>query len=156
MTPAINLLKRHAVTHRVHRYQHDTDTLAYGREAADKLALDPARVFKTLVVMLDRTELVVALVPVSGMLDLKLLARAAGSRRAAMAERADAERGTGYLLGGISPLGQKRRLRTFIDASARQHETMYISAGRRGLELELTPLDLVKLCHGEVFRLSSD
>ena len=145
MTPAITLAKNSGIVHRVHDYIHDVASESYGLEAAEKLGVSPDRVFKTLVVSLDGDTLAVAVVPVSGMLGLKAMARAAGARKAAMAVRADAERATGYVLVGISPLGQKRRLRTVIDTSALNHATVYVSAGRRGLEIELSPDDLGKL-----------
>ena len=138
MTPAIDLLKKKGAAHRVHSYQHDPKSASYGLEAAEKLGLDPARVFKTLLACSERNELVVAVVPVAGTLDLKALAQAAGAKKMEMADPQAAQRATGYLVGGISPLGQKKRLRTFIDASARQQPTIHVSAGRRGLELELT------------------
>lgn len=137
MTPAIDLLKKKGAAHRVHSYQHDPKSASYGLEAAEKLGLDPARVFKTLLACSERNELVVAVVPVAGTLDLKALAQAAGAKKMEMADPQAAQRATGYLVGGISPLGQKKRLRTFIDASARQQPTIHVSAGRRGLELEL-------------------
>jgi len=137
MTPAIDLLKKNRAEHRVHSYQHDPKSASYGLEAAEKLSLDPARVFKTLLASTERNELVVAVVPVAGTLDLKALAQAAGAKKMEMADPAAAQRATGYLVGGISPLGQKKRLRTFIDVSARAHPTVYVSAGRRGLEVEL-------------------
>ncbi|AJE14583.1 MULTISPECIES: Cys-tRNA(Pro) deacylase [Stutzerimonas] len=137
MTPAIDLLKKNRAEHRVHSYQHDPKSASYGLEAAEKLGLDPARVFKTLLASTERNELVVAVVPVAGTLDLKALAQAAGAKKMEMADPAAAQRATGYLVGGISPLGQKKRLRTFIDVSARAHPTVYVSAGRRGLEVEL-------------------
>ena len=135
MTPAIDLLKKNRAEHRVHSYQHDPKSASYGLEAAEKLGLDPARVFKTLLASTERNELVVAVVPVAGTLDLKALAQAAGAKKMEMADPAAAQRATGYLVGGISPLGQKKRLRTFIDVSARAHPTVYVSAGRRGLEV---------------------
>lgn len=137
MTPAIDLLKKNRAEHRVHSYQHDPKSASYGLEAAEKLGLDPARVFKTLLASTERNELVVAVVPVAGTLDLKALAQAAGAKKVEMADPMAAQRATGYLVGGISPLGQKKRLRTFIDVSARAHPTVYVSAGRRGLEVEL-------------------
>lgn len=137
MTPAIDLLKKNRAEHHVHSYQHDPKSASYGLEAAEKLGLDPARVFKTLLASTERNELVVAVVPVAGTLDLKALAQAAGAKKMEMADPAAAQRATGYLVGGISPLGQKKRLRTFIDVSARAHPTVYVSAGRRGLEVEL-------------------
>lgn len=150
MTPAINAAKQARLPFRVHEYVHDPKAESYGEEAAGKLGLPLARVFKTLVVSLDGKELAVAVVPVSGLLDLKHCAAALGAKKCDMAERKDAERATGYVLGGISPLGQKKRLRTVIDASAREFDTMFVSAGRRGLEIELAPADLARLT-GAVF-----
>jgi Cys-tRNA(Pro)/Cys-tRNA(Cys) deacylase len=145
MTPAINAAKRARITYAVHGYEHDKTATAYGEEAAGKLGLSPARVFKTLLAQLDGQELVVAVVPVANQLNLKQLAAALNARSADMARPADAERATGYVVGGISPLGQKKALRTVIDDSARGHATIYVSAGRRGLEIELAPADLAAL-----------
>ena len=137
MTPAIDLLKKAKAEHKVLSYQHDPKAPSYGLEAAEKLNLDPARVFKTLLATTEKGELLVAVVSVAGTLDLKALAQAAGAKKVEMADPMAAQRATGYLVGGISPLGQKKRLRTFIDESARQHPTIHVSAGRRGLEVEL-------------------
>ncbi len=145
MTPAINLLKREKVAHQVLTYDHDPQTGSYGREAAAKLGLDPHAVFKTLLASTDTHELLVAIVPVSGQLDLKALAAAAQSRKCEMAKADAAQRATGYIVGGISPLGQKKHLRTFIDASAAALEAMYVSAGKRGLDVALAPADLARL-----------
>lgn len=138
MTPAIDLLKKTKADFRVHAYEHDPKTASYGLEAAEKLGLDATRVFKTLLVCSEKNELLVAVVPVVGSLDLKALAQAAKVKKVDMADPAAAQRATGYLLGGISPLGQKKRLRTFIDNSAQALPSIYVSAGRRGLEVELT------------------
>jgi Cys-tRNA(Pro)/Cys-tRNA(Cys) deacylase len=145
MTPAINLLKRQSIAHRVLSYSHDPDAASYGGEAASALGLDPGTVFKTLLAATERHELLVALVPVSGTLDLKALAEAAGCKRCEMADVEAAQRATGYLVGGISPLGQKKRHRTFVDESAQRLELMHVSAGRRGLEVALASADLVAL-----------
>jgi Cys-tRNA(Pro)/Cys-tRNA(Cys) deacylase len=145
MTPGINLAKKQKIAHTVHEYTHDPDSESYGQEAADKLGVPASRVFKTLVVSLDNKTLAVAVLPVSGMLSMKQVARAAGAKKATMAAPADVERATGYVLGGVSPLGQKKRLKTIIDVSAADYDTVYISAGRRGLEIELGPDDLKKL-----------
>ncbi len=138
MTPALNLLKKAGAVHRIHSYEHDPKAASYGLEAAEKLELEPARVFKTLLAASEKGELLVAVVPVVGSLDLKALAQAAGVKKVDMAAVDAAQRATGYLVGGISPLGQKKRLRTFIDGSARDFSTVYVSAGRRGLEVELS------------------
>lgn len=140
-TPATVALDRAGVAHTLHPYDHDPRAVSYGLEAAESLGVDPARVFKTLVASLDG-DLVVAIVPVSGQLDLKALARALGGSKAVMAEVASAERATGYVAGGISPIGQKRRLRTVLDASALAHPTILVSGGQRGLDLEISPADL--------------
>ncbi|HBR97181.1 MAG TPA: Cys-tRNA(Pro) deacylase [Gammaproteobacteria bacterium] len=148
MTPCIALVQQRKVAHRVHEYIHDPTHASYGLEAAEKLGIPPERVFKTLVVSLDARELAVGLVPVSSSLNVKQMARALGAKRAAMAEKSAVERSTGYVLGGVSPLGQKRQLRTCIDSSAAQFATILVSAGRRGLEIELAPDDLVSLLGG--------
>ena len=148
MTPAINLAKKHNIAHRVHEYAHDPSSESYGLEAAEKLGVSSDRVFKTLVAELDNRSLAVGVVPVSAMLNMKLFAKAAGAKKATMANPADVERSTGYVLGGVSPLGQKKRLKTVIDSSAQQYDTIYVSAGRRGLEIELSPMDLQKLLNG--------
>ena len=137
MTPAIDLLKKAKAEHRVHSYTHDPKAPSYGLEAAEKLGLDPALVFKTLLASTEKGELLVAVVPVAGTLDLKALAQAAGVKKADMAAADVAQRATGYLVGGISPLGQKKRLRTFIDNQALEFPSIHVSAGRRGLEVEL-------------------
>ena len=143
-TPATVGLTRAGIDFTLHAYDHDPRADSYGLEAAEALGLDPARVFKTLMAEVDG-RLAVAVVPVSGQLDLKALARALGGSRAAMAELGAAERATGYVAGGISPVGQKRRSRTVVDESALSHPTIYVSAGRRGLDLEIAPADLVRI-----------
>lgn len=148
MTPAINLAKQHKVYYRVHEYAHDASSESYGIEAAKKMGVPAERIFKTLVVHLDSKELAVGVIPVPAMLSMKLIAKAFGAKKAVMADKSDVERATGYVLGGVSPLGQKKRLRTVIDSSAKNHSTIYVSAGRRGLEIELQPGDLRKLVNG--------
>ena len=133
------------MAHRVHAYEHDAGSASYGLEAADKLQVPAARVFKTLVVGLEGVELAVAVVPVNKQLSLKSLARALGAKKQAMADPQAVERSTGYVLGGVSPLGQKKSLRTVIDQSAETFATIFVSAGRRGLEIELSPQDLCRL-----------
>ena len=148
MTPAITLIEKSGVKHQVHEYSHDPAATSYGLEAAEKTGAEPARVFKTLVVKLDGKALAVGIVPVTASLNMKQVAKALGAKKAAMAEPAEVERTTGYVLGGVSPLGQKKRLKTAIDASAQSFPTIYVSAGRRGLELELAPEDLRSLVNG--------
>lgn len=143
-TPATVALTAAGVPFTVHSYDHDPSHPSYGEEAAEAMGVSPDRVFKTLVADVDGT-LTVAVVPVAGQLDLKALASAAGGKRAAMADPALAERTTGYVRGGISPLGQRKKLPTVVDESATLHETICVSAGRRGLEVELSPADLAKL-----------
>lgn len=143
-TPATVALTRAGIPYEVRTYDHDPRATSYGLEAADALGVDPARVFKTLLASLDG-RLVVGIVPVSGQLDLKALARALGGSKAVMAEVAAAERATGYVAGGISPVGQKRAHRTVLDDSALEHETILVSGGRRGLDIELAPGDLVAI-----------
>jgi len=143
-TPAIAAATRAGIAFTVHEYRHDPRAESYGLEAVEKLGLDPARVFKTLVADVDGT-LTVAVVPVAAQLDLRAL-----GKRASMADAGAAERATGYVAGGISPLGQRRRLTTVVDASALDHETIHVSAGRRGLELEIAPSDLVGLTAARV------
>jgi Cys-tRNA(Pro)/Cys-tRNA(Cys) deacylase len=148
-TPAIRELDRAGVAYTLHAYAHDPRAASYGLEAAHELGIPAARVFKTLMVDADGG-LVVAVVPVSTSLDLKALARALGRRRATMAEASAAERATGYVVGGISPLGQRRRHPTVVEASALVHDTVLVSAGRRGLDVELATADLVTLTSATV------
>ena len=147
-TPAIVAAERAAIAFTVHEYEHDPKAASYGLEAAEKLGLDPARVFKTLVSDVDGT-LTVAIVPVETQLDLKAL-----GKRVTMADPKLAERTTGYVAGGISPLGQRKQLPTVIDESAFGFETVHVSAGRRGLELELAPADLLALTGGRAMRIA--
>lgn len=146
MTPAVNAARKAGIPFTLHEYRHDPRAESYGLEAAEALGLDVARVFKTLVAAAEGKGLWVAVVPVAGLLDLKALAEAAGAKRATMADPKAAERATGYVVGGISPLGQRQRLSMAVDASALQFDTIFVSAGRRGLEIELAPADLVRLC----------
>lgn len=148
-TPATVALTAAGAAFTVHSYEHDPAAPSYGEEAAEALGVSPDRVFKTLVADVDG-ELTVAVVPVAGSLDLKALASAVGGKRAAMADPAAAERTTGYVRGGISPLGQRKRLRTVLDDTAGSHPTICVSAGRRGLEVELAAAELARLT-GAVF-----
>ncbi len=151
-TPATLALTRAGIEFTLHEYHHDPRAGSFGLEAAEALGLDPARVLKTLVASVDG-RLAVAVVPVSGRLDLKALARALGGARATMAEPADAERATGYVVGGISPIGQRRPHPTVVDSSATGHPSVFVSAGRRGLDLELTPADLVRITEAITHRV---
>lgn len=153
-TPAIALLEARRVEYKVHTYPH-RDGAAYGPEAAEALGIDPARVFKTLVTEVDGA-LTVGVLPVVASLDLKALAAAVGGKRAKMAEVVAAERATGYVAGGISPLGQKKRLAVVLDASARDHVTVYCSGGRRGLEVELSPADLAELTGARIASITAN
>ncbi len=147
MTPAINTAKKAKISFQVHEYAHNPATPSYGQEAADALGQPPQRVFKTMLVALngDGRRLAVAIVPVSGSLDLKALAAALGAKKVTMADATDAERVTGYVVGGISPLGQKKRLPTVLDVQALEYPSIYMSAGRRGLEIEMAAADLITL-----------
>ena len=152
MTPAIKAAEKAKITFKVHEYEHDPNTDSYGLEAAAALGIDERRVFKTLLLSLQggAAPLAVGIVPVGVQLDLKALAATAGAKKATMTDPAQAERVTGYVVGGISPLGQKKRLPTFIDTSATDFDTVFVSAGRRGLEIELAPRDLQSLCHARL------
>lgn len=152
MTPtrAVEAARAAGVEFELVEYDHDPRHESYGEEAVEALGLDPSEVFKTLVAQIDNRDLVVAIVPVNARLDFKALASALGGRRAAMVEAAHAERATGYVLGGISPLGQRRRLATVLDASAETHARIHVSAGRRGMEIALAPADLVLLTDATV------
>ncbi|MDQ8037022.1 MAG: Cys-tRNA(Pro) deacylase [Pedobacter sp.] len=148
MTPGINAAKKAGIAFSIHEYIHEAGAPSYGLEAAEKLGLPPEQVFKTLVTQLDHKQLIVAIVPVACTLDLKALAAACGGKKAEMADVHEAEKATGYVAGGISPLGQKKKLKTVLDASALAQEKIFVSAGRRGLEIALAPNDLLKLCGG--------
>ncbi|WP_042367100.1 Cys-tRNA(Pro) deacylase [Streptacidiphilus neutrinimicus] len=152
-TPATVALERAGVGFSVHDYVHDPTAESYGGEAAQAMGVAPERVFKTLVAEVDGA-LAVGIVPVAGQLDLKALASALGGKRAAMADPAAAERSSGYVRGGISPLGQRKALPTVLDASALEHPTVFVSAGRRGLEVELAPGDLATLTGAVVAPIS--
>lgn len=154
-TPATAALTAAGVLFTLHEYDHDPRATSYGLEAAESLGLDPRTVLKTLMASVDGT-LAVAVVPVSGQLDLKAFARALGGSRASMADQAAAERATGYVVGGISPVGQKRAHPTVVDSSATQHATIYVSAGRRGLDLGLAPADLVAVTGAVVAPVGRD
>ena len=142
-TPATALLTKQKIPHALHPYEHDPRTEAYGEEAAAALGVAPGRIFKTLIASVDG-RLACGVVPVAGHLNLKALAAAVGGKRASMADPGAAARATGYVVGGISPIGQKQRLRVVVDASAEAFDTVYVSAGRRGLQVQLSPADLAR------------
>jgi len=145
MTPAINFTKKSKVSYKIHEYKHNSSHDSYGLEAVDKLKVPEQQVFKTLVLKLNNNELAVGVIPVSSMLSMKLFAKEMGVKKAEMASQVEVERSTGYVLGGVSPLGQKKQLKTIIDSTAKHFLTLYVSAGKRGLEIELSPVVLKEL-----------
>ena len=149
MTPATKALQRRKVSFEIHQYQHDDNASSFGLEAVEKLSLNAEQVFKTLVVCTDKDLLAVAIVPVNLKLNLKNIAKALRVKKVKMADAKRVEASTGYVLGGVSPLGQKKILPTIIDIRAENLEAMYVSGGRRGLEIELSPQDLQKIVHGQ-------
>lgn len=155
MTPAVIAAKKAGIAFSLHEYSHESSAESYGREAAEKLGQDESRVFKTLIVQLD-DRLATAILPVSRMLNLKQMAKASGSKKASMANPDAAQRSTGYVLGGVSPLGQKKRLTTVIDSTAETFSSVYVSGGKRGLEIELSAADLQMLTAAEFADITSD
>jgi len=158
MTPAIDLLNQRSIDFKIHHYQHQPGAVSYGDEAADSLGIKPQRVFKTLIVeakLSSKSILVVAVVPVSASLDLKSLAKAVGAKKTALADKRKAQISSGYILGGVSPLAQKRSLKTIIDISASNFTSIFVSAGKRGLELELAPADLAKLTNARFIDIAT-
>ena len=153
MTPAIIIAEKNKIDFKVHQYKHDKKAASYGLEAAEKLNVDPLQVFKTLVVETDK-QLVVAVLPVTEQLNLKAVAAALKAKKAQMADKNDVLRSSGYVLGGVSPLGQKKQLTTLIDNSAQSHDTIYVSAGKRGLEIQLSANDLARLLSADFVDLT--
>jgi len=149
MTPAIDCAKKAGINYNTHEYDHDPSADSYGEEAVFKLGLGSDIIFKTLIVTAGDKQLLVAILPVSKQLNLKHFAKVVGLKRVVMAEKKSIENTTGYIPGGISPIGQKKLLRTIVDRSAKQFEMIYVSAGRRGLQIELSPYDLVSLTNGQ-------
>lgn len=156
MTPAIELAKKKKIKHTIHEYEHDANHASFGEEASEKLGVSQSQVFKTLVIELDTKVLVVCVIPVSHTLNLKAAAKSAKAKKAMMADKQNVQRSTGYVLGGVSPLGQKKRLLTLIDESANHFDTIYVSAGKRGLEIELAPQDLQSLCGAQFAAIKSE
>jgi Cys-tRNA(Pro)/Cys-tRNA(Cys) deacylase len=154
-TRATQLLAKLGIPHSIHRYEHDPRHPSFGQEASEALGVRPARVFKTLIADVDG-QLTVAVVPVSGSLDLKALAAAAGGKKAAMADPAQAEKASGYVTGGIAPLGLRRPLPVVVDESALDYPTVFCSAGQRGVEIELTPADLLTAAGASTARIARD
>lgn len=152
MTPALRAAKAAGIMVKSYEYAHDPANTNYGLEAAEALNLNPARVFKTLLVALngDQRQLAVGIVPVTGQLDLKAMAIACKVKKVEMAEAKNAERATGYVVGGISPLGQKKRLPTVLDISAETYSTIFVSGGKRGLDIEIAPVDLLAMCSATI------
>jgi Cys-tRNA(Pro)/Cys-tRNA(Cys) deacylase len=153
-TPATALLSKRKIAHTLHPYAHDPRAQAYGEEAAAALGVAPERIFKTLIASVDG-KLACAVVPVAARLDLKAFAAALGGKRAELAEPAAAARATGYVVGGISPIGQKSRLPVVVDASAGAFDTVYVSAGKRGLQVELRPADLLAAADARLARIAA-
>lgn len=149
MTPAITLLQKKRVQHKVFKYEHDASAASFGLEAVEKLNLNASSVFKTLVVSNELGKLAVAIVPVDTKLSEKKMAKALGVKKVAMAQADAVMASTGYVLGGVSPLGQKKSLPTVLDATAEPQAVIYVSAGKRGLEVELSPQDLAQLTRGK-------
>ena len=156
MTPAVKLAKKLKLDFQIHEYEHDVNAESFGLEAVEKLGVAGEQVFKTLVVASDTGELAVAVLPVIAMLNLKKMAKALGYKKVQMAEPKQVERSTGYVLGGVSPLGQKKRHKTVIDSSAQTLASMYVSAGKRGLEIELSPSQLANSLGASFAQITQD
>ena len=154
MTPAIRQLKKQKITFKTHQYQHDASALSFGVEAVEKLSINAEQVFKTLVICTDTNKLAVAIVPVMFKLNLKAIAKTLKVKKVKMADGNRVEVTTGYVIGGVSPLGQKKPLTTIIDKSAQQFTNIFVSGGKRGLEIELAPEDLVKMCRANFADIS--
>lgn len=155
MTPAVTQAKKAKVSFQLHEYEHDSASESYGLEAAEKMEVSAQQVFKTLVVQTDNQDLAVAVLPVASQLSLKLAAKALKAKKAVMADKARVEKVTGYVLGGVSPLGQRKRLTTVIDQSATGFATIFVSAGRRGLEIELSPTELANMLQADFIALTA-
>ena len=155
MTPAIDLLKKNKCDFKIHKYDHDPACTNFGNEAVQKLGLDASQVYKTLLVELTPKQLVVCVLPVENQLSLKDVATAFDVKKAVMANKDEAQKVTGYLLGGISPLGQKKLLKTVLDESVNKFETIFISGGKRGLNIEVKPCNLKKLLKAKIHKIIS-
>ncbi len=155
MTPATKQLQKHKIAFETHQYHHDSNASSFGLEAVEKLSLDAEQVFKTLVVCTETKQLAVAIVPVKLKLNLKAIAKVLNVKKVKMADAKRIEASTGYVLGGVSPLGQKKSLATVIDASAEKFQHIHVSGGRRGLEIALSPHDLAKMCQATFANISN-
>ena len=155
MTPAINLLKKNKCDFKIHKYDHDPECTNFGDEAVEKLGLDANQVYKTLLVELTPKELVVCVLPVANQLSLKEVASVFDVKKAVMASKDEAQKVTGYLLGGISPLGQKKVHRTVLDESVNAFKTIFVSGGKRGVDIEVNPNDLKKLLNAKIGKIVS-
>jgi len=155
MTPAINLLKKNKCDFKIHKYDHDPECTNFGEEAVEKLGLNALQVYKTLLVELTPKELVVCVLPVANQLSLKEVATVFDVKKAVMANKDEAQKITGYLLGGISPLGQKKQLRTVLDDSVNSFDTVFVSGGKRGLDIEVKPKDLQILLKAKVTKITA-
>jgi len=156
MTPAIRLLKKQKIQYKVHQYEHENSSLSFGEEAAQKLDTAPEKIFKTLVVKTNDDNFAVGVICVSSKLNLKSMAKALGVKKVTMADAKDVEKITGYILGGVSPLGQKKRLKTILDISSKDLDTIFVSGGKRGLDVELSPLDLQRLLNATFEKIMED
>ena len=156
MTPAVKQCQKYKISFTLHQYQHDVNAASYGLEAAEKLAVDSKHIYKTLIVETESKKLAVAIVPVTKQLNLKSIATALKCKKVTMADPKRVQSSTGYVLGGVSPLGQKRSLVTIIDSSCRLLHSMYVSGGKRGLEIELSSDDLASLTKGEFEKIAKD
>ncbi len=156
MTPAIKLLKKTNIAHQVLEYHHDPKAQSYGLEAAEKLGLANEKVFKTLVVQVDDKDLAVGIIPVAAHLSMKLIAKAVGGKKAKMADPVLVQKTTGYVMGGVSPLGQKKRLKTVLDSTAEELDVMYVSGGKRGLDIGLSPNDLLQVLNAQFMDIKAE
>lgn len=155
MTPAVKLLEKLKIPYQLHQYHHDDTATSYGLEAAEKLAVSAEMIFKTLVVETENKTLAVAIVPVEKQLNLKSIAKSLPCKKVAMADPKRVQTTTGYVLGGVSPFGQKKRLSTILDTSAKQFDNIFVSGGKRGLEIEISPKDLVKVLNAKTSAISN-
>ncbi len=151
MTPAIKLLKQNKINYTLHKYQHNTQNLAYANEAVELLKIESTLIYKTLVVSLANGKLAIAIISASSMLSMKQMAKVLAVKKVTMAKALEVEKSTGYILGAVSPIGQKTKLETIIDIASMEHKTIYISGGQRGLEIEINPSDLQTITNAKIY-----